>query len=81
MLEEPRSCLGPDRFRFDWNKTADDRPQQGRLCVLAVTDSSAQIGQITFGRAARSIASFAHFPEKAEFIEGFHHVADRSRSS
>jgi hypothetical protein len=71
MLEEPRSCLGPDRFRFDWNKTADDRPQQGRLCVLAVTDSSAQIGQITFGRAARSSPLSPIFQKKLNSLKVF----------
>jgi hypothetical protein len=78
-LEEPCSCLRP--HRFDWDRTADDQPQQVQPCVLPATDIIAQIGQMSCGRTERLIASFADFPEAAELIEGIHHVADRSRSA
>jgi hypothetical protein len=36
---------------------------------------------MTSGRATPLLASFADFPEPAEFLEGFHNASDRSRNA
>ena len=59
--------------------TATDQAHQGRPCGLPATDISAEIGHITPAERQDLIASSAHFPELAAFIEGCHHAADRGR--